>query len=224
MSVAIVLPEASDAQSLLCPLLCQILRILCCSSRCCSVYVLMQADVTAALGTIQIMVGLVNIGLGPGRTSTRPGDLTSVGAAYWLGAVYTLVGIMSVFAGGRPSHCLVGFGVFVNVVGCIFAIAGIVLYAIDLGDTSVVWMCAWNQLNADHFGDNCRSVAFFVQSLLTGMDITLIVLAVLQLCVCISVAVLGVKSLANGKKEEDGRGVDMYQPVLKEVFMTFPGA
>ncbi|KAF0046066.1 hypothetical protein F2P81_002595 [Scophthalmus maximus] len=113
-----------------------------------------------------------------------------------LRVLYTLVGIMSVFAGGRPSHCLVGFGVFVNVVGCIFAIAGIVLYAIDLGDTSVVWMCAWNQLNADHFGDNCRS------SLLTGMDITLIVLAVLQLCVCISVAVLGVKSLANGKKEE----------------------
>lgn len=33
------------------------------------------------------MVGLFNIGLGPGRTSTNPGDLASLGAAYWLGAV-----------------------------------------------------------------------------------------------------------------------------------------
>lgn len=33
------------------------------------------------------MVGLFNIGLGPGRTSTHPGDLTSLGAPYWLGAV-----------------------------------------------------------------------------------------------------------------------------------------
>lgn len=37
--------------------------------------------------TVQMMVGLVNIGLGSGRTSTRPGDVSSLGAAYWLGAV-----------------------------------------------------------------------------------------------------------------------------------------
>lgn len=39
------------------------------------------------LQTVQIMVGLFNIGLGPGRTSTHSGDLTGLGAAYWLGAV-----------------------------------------------------------------------------------------------------------------------------------------
>lgn len=39
---------------------------------------------------IQIMVGVINIGLGPGRTSTGPGDLTRLGAAYWLGAVVKL--------------------------------------------------------------------------------------------------------------------------------------
>lgn len=33
------------------------------------------------------MVGVFNIGLGAGRTSTGPGDLTSLGAAYWLGAL-----------------------------------------------------------------------------------------------------------------------------------------
>lgn len=33
------------------------------------------------------MVGVFNIGLGPGRTSTGSGDVASLGAAYWLGAV-----------------------------------------------------------------------------------------------------------------------------------------
>lgn len=36
---------------------------------------------------VQIMVGLFNIGLGPGRTSMGPDDLTYLGAPYWLGAV-----------------------------------------------------------------------------------------------------------------------------------------
>lgn len=38
------------------------------------------------------------------------------------------------------------------------------------------------------------------QSLLTAMDVTLIVLTVLQLCVCISAAVLGVRALSGRAK------------------------
>ena len=34
-----------------------------------------------------IMVGLFNIGLGPGRMSYHPEDLTHLRAAYWLGGV-----------------------------------------------------------------------------------------------------------------------------------------
>ncbi|XP_040900909.1 high affinity immunoglobulin epsilon receptor subunit beta-like isoform X1 [Toxotes jaculatrix] len=182
------------------PPLCQILKTLCFSPVCCSEYKgMMQTNVTAALGTIQIMVGLFNIGLAPGRTSTHSEDL---GNAYWLGVVYIAAGIMSVFAGRWPSLFLVGFAVFVNIVATVFAIIGIVLYAIDLGNVSIIWMCDRNRHNADNHGDNCRYLAFFAQSLLTGMDITLIVLAVLQLCVCISFSVLALKALVNRKKEE----------------------
>ncbi|XP_040900910.1 uncharacterized protein LOC121186287 isoform X2 [Toxotes jaculatrix] len=115
---------------------------------------------------------------------------------------YIAAGIMSVFAGRWPSLFLVGFAVFVNIVATVFAIIGIVLYAIDLGNVSIIWMCDRNRHNADNHGDNCRYLAFFAQSLLTGMDITLIVLAVLQLCVCISFSVLALKALVNRKKEE----------------------
>lgn len=37
--------------------------------------------------TIQILIGLFNIGLGPGRTNMQPDNLPYLGAAYWLGAV-----------------------------------------------------------------------------------------------------------------------------------------
>uniref|UniRef100_A0A3B4XG16 Uncharacterized protein n=1 Tax=Seriola lalandi dorsalis TaxID=1841481 RepID=A0A3B4XG16_SERLL len=221
MSVTVV-TVASDSKSLF-PPLCQILKHLCSSPLCCSEDKgLMQTDVTAALGTIQIMVGLFHIGLEPGRTPTHPEDLTDMGAAYWLGAVYIAVGIMSVLAGQCPSLCLVGFAVFLNIVGSVIAFIGIVLYAIDLGEASVIWMCddTWNS----HSPDKCRYMASFAQKLLTGMDITLIVLAALQMCVCISFTVLGVKALVNRKKEEGGRDGDIYQPKLKEVLMTSPGA
>lgn len=108
-----VISVAADKKSMF-PSLCQILKALCYSPECCSASQgPMKTTVTTALGvrgikmyhiqlvtggsdnkivlnllqTIQIMVGLFNIGLGPGRTSTNPGDLTSLGAAYWLGAV-----------------------------------------------------------------------------------------------------------------------------------------
>ncbi|XP_045900446.1 uncharacterized protein LOC123968023 [Micropterus dolomieu] len=207
-----VVTVADDGQSMF-PPLCQILKALCCSPMCCSVYKgLLQSNVVSALGTIQIMVGLFNIGLGPGRTSTAFKDFY-LGAAYWLGVVFIAAGIMSVLAGRYSSLCLVGFAVFVNIVGSISAIVGVVLYAIDLGDVSVTNMCDGSRYNAD----DCRLVAYLAQRLLTAMDITLIVLAVLQLCVCISFAVLGIKALVNRKTEEDGRDVELTQPVLKEV-------
>ncbi|KAM4581547.1 membrane-spanning 4-domains subfamily A member 15-like [Odontesthes bonariensis] len=179
--------------------------------------------VAAALGTIQIMVGLFNIGLGPGRTSTHPGDFTSLGAAYWLGAVFIVTGIMSILAGQFPSSCLMGFTVFMNIVCAIFAITGIVLYVIDRGDASLLWICDRGPYNSAVYDDNCRSVALFAQSLLTSMDNTLIVLAVLLLFVCIRFAVLGIRFLIVNEEEGDSDGEEELEQ-LKGVLLIGPGA
>ncbi|KAL7393512.1 hypothetical protein ABVT39_011933 [Epinephelus coioides] len=195
-----VVPAAPDRKSIF-PSLCQILRALC------SYLVYqgqIQASVTTAFGTLQIMVGLLNIGLGPGRTSTNPGDLTSLGAAYWLGSVFIVTGIMSILAGQFPSSCLMGFTVFMNIAEAIFAITGIVLYAMDLGNASLLWMCERSRNNADRYGDSCINVALFAQSLLTSMDITLIAVAVLQLSVSIRYTILGIKFLTSEMKKTEG--------------------
>ncbi|KAK2844986.1 hypothetical protein Q5P01_011645 [Channa striata] len=207
------------------PTLCRIRAVLCSSPVGCTVDKgLLQTSVTAALGTIEILVGLFNVALGTGRTSIRPGDLTDLRAAYWLGAVYTAAGVMAVFAGRLPSLCLVGFAVLMNIVGSIFAVVGTVLYAIDLGDASVASMCSWKPLAADNSDDKCVHVALIAQRLLTGMDIILIILAVLQLCVCISFAVLGIRAMVSRQKDEFGADVHIYQPAFKEVLTNSRGA
>ncbi|XP_074508850.1 uncharacterized protein LOC141778459 isoform X2 [Sebastes fasciatus] len=214
----IVVTMATDSESTS-PKLCQILKTLCC----CSVYKgLMQTNVTAALGTIQIMVGLFNIALGPRRANMYPGDLTSMGAAYWLGGGFIATGIVSLLAGRFPSLCFVGFAVFVNIVGSTLAILGIEPYAKDLAALPAERMCNWRSYISDMYNSHCGYVAYYLQ--LTTVDITMIILAVLQLCVCISFTALGVKAVVNRKKEEDVKDVEDQQPQLKEVLQTSPGA
>ncbi|KAM6936627.1 membrane-spanning 4-domains subfamily A member 12-like isoform 2-T2 [Lycodopsis pacificus] len=215
-----VFTVVTDSKSML-PPLCQILKTLCCSPMWSSgSKVLMQSNAISALGTIQIMVGLFNIGLGPGRTSLHPEDFAHLGAAYWLGGVFILAGIVSLLADRFPSPCLVGFAVLVNILGSTFAIVGVVLYVTDIKDVSAIRICDW--FNAS--GDNCKYVQYVFQRLMTAMDITMIVLTVLQLCVCLNITVLGIKALFNMRKEEGGTDDDIYQPVLKEVLMASPGA
>lgn len=53
-----------------------------------------------------------------------------------------------------------GVTVLVNIVGVIFAIVGIVLYATDLGSASVTWMCHSTYSDVDY---NCIKLAYIVQ-------------------------------------------------------------
>ncbi|XP_041798704.1 uncharacterized protein LOC121610585 isoform X2 [Chelmon rostratus] len=216
-----VVTVASDSESTL-PPLCQILKSLCYSPACCSVYEgLTQTNVVSALGTVLIMVGLFNIGLGPGRISHHPDDFAHLGVAYWLGGVYIAAGLVSVLAGRFPSLCSVGFAVFMNIIGAIMSIFGIVMYAIDIGDGEwITRMCDDRRTYEEH----CIYMAYYYQRMVLDMDITMIVLAALQLCVCVSLSVLGIKAVLGRKKVEGDRDVEIYQPLLTEDLLTSPGA
>ncbi|XP_049901909.1 uncharacterized protein LOC126391294 isoform X2 [Epinephelus moara] len=201
------------------PPLCQILKALCYSPMCCSVNRgMMQTSATACLGIMQIMVGLFNIGLGPGRTSLHPDDFAHLGVAYWLGGVLIAVGIMSLLAGWFPSRCLVVLAVMMNIIGAIFTIVGVVLYGIDIYDVSNADMCDWGRARNS---DMCKGLQYFFQRLVVAMDITMIILTVLQLVVSICI---GTRALCCLSEKEGSRADEADQPLLKEVLMTSPGA
>ncbi|XP_042337515.1 uncharacterized protein LOC121945118 isoform X2 [Plectropomus leopardus] len=221
---ATVITLASDEKSML-PPLCQVLKTLCYSPMCCSVNkTLMRTNTVLVLGTIQIMVGLFSIALGPGRTSLHPEDFAHLGVAYWLGGVLIFAGILSVFVALFPSACLVVFAVLTNIIAAVVIIVGIVLCAIDVKEVSARSMCDWGRYNTRNDDDNCKGVEFVFKRLLVAMDISMIVLTVLQLFVCIGVVVIGISALGSLRKKEGVKADKADEQLLKDVFVTSPGA
>ncbi|XP_053288776.1 uncharacterized protein LOC128449563 [Pleuronectes platessa] len=206
-----VITIKADNKSLFPPLW-QILRALCTSAVCCSVnHELMKPSVSAILGTIQIMSGMFNMALGPGRPSLHPLDLTDIGASYWLGVLYAAAGITSILAGQYPSPCLAIFTVIMNMVGAVFAFTGIVLYSIELQDIYMGRVWGWSHYDRHSFS---------LQSLLVNAEAVSVLLAVLQLCVCIGVAVVGIKAVIVMKKKEAGERVGHQQPELQDMLLS----
>ncbi|XP_077577255.1 membrane-spanning 4-domains subfamily A member 8-like isoform X2 [Stigmatopora nigra] len=166
----------------------------CCCRPCCPI----RGGVLAVLGTIQILVGVANLGLGAGRTRTRPGDFASLGAAYWIGVTFITAGILSLLSGNCPCPCCcAALTLTANVVCAIVSVVAVVLYALDLAALSVTFFCGdWN------VNDGCRDAASYALKLTRGMDITLIVLAILVLCVSISASVFAVMPLQSEDDEE----------------------
>lgn len=62
-----------------------------------------------------------------------------------------------------PLSSQMGFTVFMNIAGGIFAITAIVLYAIDLANASFLWMCDGSVISERYYDDKCRKVALLVQ-------------------------------------------------------------
>ncbi|KAG8009841.1 Membrane-spanning 4-domains subfamily A member 8 [Nibea albiflora] len=206
----------SDPQSS-CPPLCQILAGLCYSPVCCSVsqhLKRVQKSSQSVLGALHIMVGLLNIGLGAILTS---GDgvwwMRYIGFPFWLGALFMFFGVVSILSEKFPSPCLVILSVILNLAGAAFAITAIVLYTIQLTPIGFWLMCGYDYYyyprrttpspHEDIMKEKCLEGGALVQMILRSIDAVLIVLSVLELCVTISSAVLGLSDLCSREKKEN---------------------
>ncbi|XP_061675311.1 membrane-spanning 4-domains, subfamily A, member 17A.17 isoform X2 [Syngnathoides biaculeatus] len=156
------------------------------SASCCCCWPCRAVKGAAIAGTVQILVGVANAGLGAGRTRTRPGDFASLGAAYWIGAAFVTAGVLSVFSGLCPSCCFKSLTMTANILCAVLSVVAVVLYALDLGGLSVDLFCA----DGGGWRDNgCRDAASYAVRLTRATDVTLLVLAVLVLCVSVLAAI-----------------------------------
>uniref|UniRef100_UPI0037E7DC68 membrane-spanning 4-domains subfamily A member 6C-like n=1 Tax=Semicossyphus pulcher TaxID=241346 RepID=UPI0037E7DC68 len=234
-----VLTLTSDPQSTL-PPICQIFKGLCYSPVCCSVsqhLKRIQGASQSVLGTLHIMVGLLNLGLGAILIASGAGSwwqMDETKFPFWLGGLFIFFGVMCILSEKCPSPCLVMLGVMLNIAGVAFAIAAIVLYSINMGSIHFWWSC---ERNEDYYYSYRHSTTqspspdqeFIKQKCLESRELTLmllrcvnavlIVLSVLELCIVISSAVLGIKALRRGVKKEDKGSADpeCYKPLLEEV-------
>ncbi|XP_008286914.1 transmembrane protein 176B-like [Stegastes partitus] len=189
--------------------------------------------------TLQIMVGLLNLGLGAIHLSSGSwGIIEYTKCPFWLGALFIVFGIMCILSEKYPSPCLVILTVVLNLAGVAFAIAAIVLYSINIAHIDLWWYCDhdddyWYERHhtttpsptRDFLRERCLEAKELSLMLLRGMNGILIVLSVLELCVVISSAVLGIKALSSRWKEpnKSAEEPEYFKPLLDEV-TTDPGA
>lgn len=229
------------------PPVCQIFKALCYSPVCCSVSQHLrriQRTSQSVLGALQIMVGLLNIGLGAILLISRGGPwwLMDDCFPFWLGGLFMLFGIMCILSEKCPSLCLVIINVILNLAGVAFAIAAIVLYCINMANVDWSFWGLCEHDNYDYWYEHRRSTTAspseqaimqekclegkaLILILLRSINAVLIVLSALEFCLVISSVVLGIKAVRSSQKGESKSTGDLeyYKPLLEEV-TTNPAA
>lgn len=221
------------------PPLCQIFKNLCYSPVCCTVSQRLRSlnrTSQTVLGTLQIMIGLLTVGLATILVSRVVGlwTIRETGYPFWMGGLFIMFGIVSILSDKYPSPCLVIVNVILNLTGVAFAIAAIVLYSI-----SVFNLYLWNICGEpDYWYDRtttpspspermilqgrCLEAKALIKMLYRSIIGVLIVLSVLELCVTISSVVLGIKSLKSKEKGQTKSADDpeLYTPLLEDTEPT----
>ncbi|XP_067253127.1 transmembrane protein 176A-like [Chanodichthys erythropterus] len=219
------------------PVLCQILRLLCCSPVC-SVSQDMKEKLTnthIALGVVQMFIGILNIVVGIVFTCLGlywNMYMMAMGP-FWLGSVFLVAGIVCILAAKFPSSCLLVIGIIVNVVSAALAITAVALYSVDLGNshTGYYYDYSCDQSYNSYSGydydryrtpsleenmrmETCLYYKNLTEMVFRGLEIMMIVLSVLQLFVTISFCVLTGKALC--KKDEDAKDPELYKQLLED--------
>ncbi|XP_067304034.1 transmembrane protein 176A-like [Pseudorasbora parva] len=209
------------------PVLCQILGSLCCSPVC-FVSQKMKGKLTnshTALGVMQIIVGFINIVFGILLRSVMAWDLiTDSNAAFWIGGVVLVVGIVTIIGAKFPSPCLLVIAIILNIIIAALAITAVVLYSVDLANGVYLYCVRDYYSSYDSPATTspeetrrleiCMHNRYLIQVIVRGLDIMMIVLSALLLCVSISFCVLTGKALC--KKAEDEKDPEIYKPLMED--------
>uniref|UniRef100_A0AAR2KZT8 Transmembrane protein 176l.2 n=1 Tax=Pygocentrus nattereri TaxID=42514 RepID=A0AAR2KZT8_PYGNA len=214
------------------PLLCQLLGTLCYSPVCSVSQSLKQkmGRTHTVLGTLQILVGLMNVGFGCIFRNVGSFSSPLWNGCFWLGAVFIVAGIVCILAEKFPSSCLLSLMGLVNLVSAALAITATVFYSIDLVQLPGRYNCKQRGYSHGYgYGyeyttpsqmkdlmENCEHNQHIFKMVYGGLDILLIVLAVLQLCVTVSSCVLILKTLCKKKKGDEMEDPELRQPLVEE--------
>ncbi|XP_029959253.1 uncharacterized protein LOC115397184 [Salarias fasciatus] len=238
-----VLTLNTDSSSI-CPPLCQILGGLCYNPVCCSRSRDLhrgQRSAQTLLGALLILSGLLTVGLAVILSLSHAywWFMDPTAFPFWMGGLFVSFGVLSVLSERFPSPCLVVLNVILQLSGVCFAIAAIVMFSINLADTNLWDFCNLDnfRLNYDYddYGrrharttpspsaqetalrDACLEAKRLSLMLLMGINGVLIVLSALQLCLCVSSSVMGVRALQSIRKtpSQSAEDPDDCKPLLE---------
>ncbi|XP_039511974.1 membrane-spanning 4-domains subfamily A member 8-like [Pimephales promelas] len=166
-----------------------------------------------ALGTVQIVIGVVNFMFGIVRTTflskDHPVIIVKSGITYWGSLFYVSGGSLSVAAQNKLHPCVVKASLGMNVINAITAGISIVLMSIEIVFSSLFYEnCYYNGYNhgygrndgSNYFGKyNFKEICLNLQKYDLGISGILLVFSILQFI--ISICISGFACKATCKKD-----------------------
>ncbi|XP_066577758.1 membrane-spanning 4-domains subfamily A member 4A [Amia ocellicauda] len=151
------------------------------------------------LGTVQIMIGVINLALGLILMLTGPTLVSYIGLPFWAGALYILSGSLAVAAHKRNNLCLIRGTVAMNIISCIVAGVETILLSLDLALGGSISGCfSLRRTNDGYYSsdyEDCIDVSYRLHVVLNGIRGILLVFSALQICVAVSVSTFGCKAV-----------------------------
>ncbi|XP_043825562.1 membrane-spanning 4-domains subfamily A member 4A-like [Dromiciops gliroides] len=157
------------------------------------------------LGTIQIMIALMNFSLGlvhiltPMDSFLRENFLLYTGYIFWGTAFFIISGSLSIAAENKPTNTLVQSCLAMNIVSSVASGMGIIFFSINLAilDNMHYYCHRESSFNMCSFG----------HSLLEGISLILLVLTILEFAIALVLSGFGCKASCCGQS-----GVTIFMP------------
>ncbi|XP_044537105.1 membrane-spanning 4-domains subfamily A member 4A-like [Gracilinanus agilis] len=165
------------------------------------------------LGTVQIMIALMNFALGmitifvSPRSYTHENFMLSTGYIFWGTAFFIVSGSLSIAAENKTTNTLVQSSLAMNTVSAVASGLGIIFLSINLAMTdSSFYSC---------YHENAHDTCFCGLSLLLGINGILLILAILELAFSLTVSSFGCKATCCSQT-----GVTIFMPSPPQVPVT----
>uniref|UniRef100_A0AAR2LTZ0 Uncharacterized protein n=1 Tax=Pygocentrus nattereri TaxID=42514 RepID=A0AAR2LTZ0_PYGNA len=105
-----------------------------------------------ALGTVQIMIGIMTLFFGIVKTVYSPHVGVYSGVTYWGSCLYITSGALSVAAGNKANTCVVRSSLVMNIISAVAAGIAMVLLSFDIALQEIYgyYSCSYDNRWSDH--------------------------------------------------------------------------
>lgn len=136
-----------------------------------------------ALGTVQIMIGLLSLLLGIASTVYADSAFVFTGVPFWASAIYIIAGSLAVAAENQINSpaalCLMNGSLGMNVFSAIAAGIAIIFLSLDLVNGPNCRYCTW------HYDSSTDNIERKYRALFAGISVVLLLFAILELVISI---------------------------------------
>ncbi|KAG7327026.1 hypothetical protein KOW79_010427 [Hemibagrus wyckioides] len=135
-----------------------------------------------ALGTVQIMIGLLTILFGIVLAVYPQSISIYSGVVFWGSVFHIIAGSLAVAASNKLNSCLLKGAMVLNIFSTLSAGTGIIIFSVDVALGRIYSDCYW-----DNHNYRCN-YSYVAESYTRGMNGVLLVFCLLQFCISISVS------------------------------------